>query len=157
MTSQSVEQLTARLRSAGLRVTAPRLSVLQALEQRPHADTDTITRLVRAELGSVSSQAVYNVLAALVDTGLVRRVEPAGSPALHELRVGDNHHHVVCRRCGATSDVDCVVNRRPCLTPSETNGYLVDEAEVTFWGLCPVCQESPSPTPQGITHPMGTP
>jgi len=129
--------------------------VLQALQQRPHADTDTVMRLVRAELGSVSPQAIYNVLAALVETGLVRRIEPAGSPALHELRVADNHHHVVCRRCGATADVDCVVNRRPCLTPSEAHGYLLDEAEVTFWGLCPSCQESPSvdiPMRGGSSH-----
>jgi Fur family ferric uptake transcriptional regulator len=83
----------------------------------------------------------------LLETGLVRRIEPAGSPALHELRVGDNHHHVVCRRCGAAADVDCVVRRRPCLTPSETKGYLLDEAEVTFWGLCPTCQRTPATTP----------
>jgi Fur family ferric uptake transcriptional regulator len=128
------------LRASGLRVTAPRLGVLQALGARPHSDTDTVIQLVRANLGAVSAQAVYNVLAALVGVGLVRRIEPAGSPALYEVRVGDNHHHVVCRACGATTDVDCAVGRRPCLTPSETNGYVLDEAEVTFWGLCPGCQ-----------------
>jgi len=128
------------LRASGLRVTAPRLAVLLALRAQPHSDTDTVIRLVRADLGTVSAQAVYNVLAALVGVGLVRRIEPAGSPALYEIRVGDNHHHIVCRACGATTDVDCATGRRPCLTPSETNGYVLDEAEVTFWGLCPNCQ-----------------
>lgn len=128
------------LRAAGLRVTAPRIAVLRALRSCPHADTEKVIARVRADLGSVSPQAVYNVLAALVDAGLVRRIEPAGSAALYEGRVGDNHHHAVCRRCGATTDIDCVVRRRPCLTPSETHGYLLDEAEVTFWGICPACQ-----------------
>ncbi|HET9092586.1 MAG TPA: transcriptional repressor, partial [Acidimicrobiales bacterium] len=109
--------------------------------ERPHVDTDTVIALVRGRLGSVSPQAVYNVLAALVEAGLVRRIQPASSPALYEVRVGDNHHHIVCRRCRATADVDCVVGRRPCLTPSETAGYAIDEAEVTFWGLCPSCQQ----------------
>jgi Fur family ferric uptake transcriptional regulator len=127
------------LRAAGLRVTAPRLGVLLALGSAPHADTDTVIGLVRDDLGSVSAQAVYNVLAALVEVGLVRRIEPAGSPARYEVRVGDNHHHIVCRACGATTDVDCAVGRRPCLTPSETRGFVLDEAEVTFWGLCPEC------------------
>ncbi|MDR3647606.1 MAG: Fur family transcriptional regulator [Acidimicrobiales bacterium] len=140
-------ELAEALRSSGLRVTAPRLGVLTALRARPHSDTDSVIRAVRLDLGSVSAQAVYNVLAALVDVGLVRRIEPAGSPALYEVRVSDNHHHVVCRRCGATADVDCAVGRRPCLTPSETSGYLLDEAEVTFWGLCPACQTEPGTTP----------
>jgi len=131
------------LRAARLRVTAPRLGVMGALGAQPHSDTDTVIRAVRRDVGSVSAQAVYNVLAALVEVGLVRRIEPAGSPALYELRVGDNHHHIVCRACGATTDVDCAVGRRPCLTPAETRGYALDEAEVTFWGLCPDCQ---SPT-----------
>jgi len=137
-------ELADALRTCGLRVTAPRLGVLLALRSRPHSDTETVIRAVRLELGSVSAQAVYNVLAALVDVGLVRRIEPAGSPALYEVRVGDNHHHIVCRICGATTDVDCAVGRRPCLTPSESHGYDLDEAEVTFWGLCPGCQSSPS-------------
>jgi len=140
-------ELAEALRSSGLRVTAPRLGVLTALRAQPHSDTDSVIRAVRLDLGSVSAQAVYNVLAALVDVGLIRRIEPAGSPALYEVRVGDNHHHIVCRRCGATADVDCAVGRRPCLTPSETSGYLLDEAEVTFWGLCPACQEEPGATP----------
>ena len=140
-------ELAGALRASGLRVTAPRLGVMQALRARPHSDTESVIRAVRRDLGSVSAQAVYNVLAALVDVGLVRRVEPAGSPALYELRVGDNHHHIVCRGCGSTTDVDCVVGRRPCLTPSETHGFALDEAEVTFWGLCPECQASDSPVP----------
>ncbi|MDA8102091.1 MAG: Fur family transcriptional regulator [Nitrospiraceae bacterium] len=137
----SRETFVAALRSAGLRTTGPRLATLNALELRPHADTDTLIRHVRAELGTVSAQAVYNVLATLVQAELVRRIEPAGSSALYELRVGDNHHHVVCRLCGAVADVDCAVGYRPCLTPSETRGYLLDEAEVTYWGYCPSCQE----------------
>jgi Fur family transcriptional regulator, stress-responsive regulator len=137
----------ALLRGAGLRVTAPRLGVMLALQARPHTDTDAVIRAVREGLGSVSSQAVYNVLAALVDVGLVRRIEPAGSPALYEVRVGDNHHHIVCRACGATTDVDCAVGQRPCLTPSETAGYVLDEAEVTFWGLCPDCHSSAEDPP----------
>lgn len=136
------------LRAARLRVTAPRLGVMLALAGQPHSDTDTVIRAVRRDLGSVSAQAVYNVLAA-VEVGLVRRIEPAGSPALYEIRVGDNHHHIVCRTCGATSDVDCAVGRRPCLTPAETRGYVLDEAEVTFWGLCPDCQ---SPTRGSATN-----
>ncbi len=142
--------LAVALRASGLRVTAPRLGVMQALRSRPHADTDTVIRIVREDLGAVSAQAVYNVLAALVAVGLVRRTEPAGSTARYEMRVGDNHHHIVCRACGATIDVDCAVGRRPCLTPSETSGYLLDEAEVTFWGLCPDCQAG-STTAAGAT------
>ncbi len=143
----------AALRAAGLRVTGPRLGVLDALGRRPHSDTDTVIRAVRRELGSVSDQAVYNVLAALVDVGLVRRIEPAGSPPLYEVRVGDNHHHIVCRDCGATTDVDCAVGRRPCLTPAETRGYVLDEAEVTFWGRCPECQSSEAGTGPVVTSP----
>jgi Fe2+ or Zn2+ uptake regulation protein len=127
------------LRAAGLRVTATRTAVLMVLAERPHAAAEEVLVDVRRRIGSASTQAVYNVLAALSAAEVVRRIEPAGSPARYEVRVGDNHHHVVCRRCGATADVDCVVGRRPCLTPSETHGYLVDEAEVTFWGLCPAC------------------
>jgi Fe2+ or Zn2+ uptake regulation protein len=133
------------LRSVGLRVTSTRLAVLRALAARPHADAEHIISDVRDRLGSVSPQTVYSVLGAFVDSGVVRRIEPAGSPALHELRVGDNHHHVVCRRCGATADIDCAVGARPCLTPSQAHGYVLDEAEVTFWGLCPGCQASIRP------------
>lgn len=131
-----------RLRGAHLRVTAARLAVLRALEGHPHADARALVADTRRQLGSVSSQTVYSILSAYEQAGLVRRIEPAGSAALHELRAGDNHHHVVCRGCGATRDIDCAVGRRPCLTPSETHGYALDEAEVTFWGTCPSCQEA---------------
>ena len=127
------------LRACGLRVTRPRLAVLAALEGAPHADADTVAELARASLGAVSIQAVYDVLRALTDAGLVRRIEPAGSSARYELRVGDNHHHVVCRSCGAIADVDCAVGEAPCIDPAESHGFIVDEAEVTYWGLCPAC------------------
>jgi len=129
-----------QLRAAGLRVTRPRLSVLHVLAERPHVDADTIVTAARSLHPSLSPQAVYGVLKALVAGGLARRVEPAGAPALYELRVGDNHHHLVCRSCGAVADVDCTVGRAPCLTPSDTAGFVVDEAEVVFWGLCPACR-----------------
>jgi Fe2+ or Zn2+ uptake regulation protein len=134
--------LAERIRSAGLRVTATRLAVLRSLARLPHSGTESVIGAVRDELGTVAPQTVYNVLHAFVEAGVVRRVEPAGSPARHELRVGDNHHHVVCRRCGRTADIDCAVGERPCLTPSETHGYLLDEAEITFWGVCPDCQQA---------------
>lgn len=127
------------LRAAALRVTRPRLAVLTAVHASPHADTDTIARLVREDLGDVSTQAVYDVLRALTTAGLVRRIEPSGSVARYEARVGDNHHHVVCRSCGAIADVDCAVGYTPCLTASDDHGFAIDEAEVTYWGLCPDC------------------
>ena len=127
------------LRGASLRVTRPRIAVLAAVHDHPHADTDSIIGVVRAELGDVSTQAVYDVLRALTDAGLVRRIEPAGSVARYESRVADNHHHVVCRSCGAVADVDCAVGHTPCLTASDDHGYSIDEAEVTYWGLCPTC------------------
>lgn len=129
-----------RLRDAGLRVTAPRLAVLDVLAAHPHATAETVARHTRAKIGRVSTQAVYDVLAACTAAGLVRRIEPAGSPARFETRTGDNHHHLVCRSCGRTTDVDCTVGARPCLTPSDDAGYVLDEAEVVFWGLCPHCQ-----------------
>ena len=128
------------LRQHGLRVTRPRLAVLEVLTRGGHLEVDEIARQVRGRIASVSTQAVYDVLGALSRAGLARRIEPAGSPALFEARVGDNHHHIVCRGCGAIEDVDCVVGERPCLTPSTDHGFEVDEAEVTFWGLCPSCQ-----------------
>jgi Fur family ferric uptake transcriptional regulator len=131
---------SALLRSAALRVTAPRVAVLQEVHHRPHSDVDTIVTGVRERIGSVSTQAVYDVLRALTEAGLVRRIEPAGSPARFEARVGDNHHHVVCRGCGAISDVDCAVGEAPCLEPSSADGFAIDEAEVTYWGLCPGCR-----------------
>lgn len=127
------------LRSAALRVTQPRRAVLTVVHSHPHADTETITRLVRERLPAVSSQAVYDVLRALTAARLVRRIEPAGSVARYEARVGDNHHHLVCRSCGVVADVDCAVGAAPCLTPAEDHGFAVDEAEVTYWGVCPAC------------------
>ena len=129
----------AALRTAGLRVTAPRRAVLAALADHPHSTADAVATVVRDELGSVSTQAVYDVLAVCVDVGLVRRIEPAGSAARYETRTGDNHHHVVCRSCGVIADVDCAVGEVPCLTPSDHNGFTLDEAEVIYWGLCPDC------------------
>jgi Fur family ferric uptake transcriptional regulator len=130
------------LRGAALRVTRPRVAVLTAVHAHAHADTDSIIRIVRAELGEVSAQAVYDVLRALTAAGLVRRIEPAGSTARYEARVGDNHHHVVCRSCGDIADVDCAVGDAPCLTASDDHGYVIDEAEVVYWGLCPACSTS---------------
>jgi Fur family ferric uptake transcriptional regulator len=130
-----------QLRAAGLRVTRPRLAVLGVLADRPHADADTIVTCARDLHPTLSPQAVYGVLKALVARGLARRIEPAGAPALFELRVGDNHHHLVCRSCGAVADVDCAVGAAPCLSPSDAAGFVVDEAEVVFWGLCSNCQK----------------
>lgn len=130
------------LRAAELRVTRPRVAVLGAVHNLPHADTDSIIGAVRADLGEVSHQAVYDVLRALTLAGLVRRIQPSGSVARYEARVGDNHHHVVCRSCGAIADVDCAVDTTPCLTASDNHGFVIDEAEVTYWGLCPDCQSN---------------
>jgi Fur family ferric uptake transcriptional regulator len=127
------------LRNAALRVTRPRLAVLAAVHGNPHADTDSIINAVRADLGDVSHQAVYDVLRALTANGLVRRIQPSGSPARYESRVGDNHHHVVCRSCGSIADVDCAVGEVPCLTAVDDAGYEIDEAEVIYWGRCPDC------------------
>lgn len=128
------------LKDAGLRVTAPRLAVLDWLAEHPHATADQVAEGVRARLGSVSTQAVYDVLNACSGAGLLRRIEPAGHPARYETRTGDNHHHLVCRSCGRTADVDCVHGAAPCLEPSSAAGFAVDEAEILFWGLCPGCQ-----------------
>ncbi len=130
------------LKGAELRVTRPRVAVLSAVHAHPHADTDALIRAVRADLGDVSHQAVYDVLRALTSARLVRRIEPAGSVARYEARVGDNHHHVVCRHCGAIADVDCAVDETPCLTASDDNGFVIDEAEVIYWGTCPACSTS---------------
>lgn len=130
------------LRGADLRVTKPRLAVLRAVGRHPHADTGSLLAAVRTEEPAVSHQAVYDVLGALTDSGLVRKIQPAGSTARYELRVGDNHHHVVCRSCGAVADVDCAVGHTPCLDASDNQGFVIDEAEVTYWGLCPACVTS---------------
>ena len=133
------------LREAGLRVTRPRLAVLTAVHDRPHADTNSIVDAARDDLGDVSLQAVYDVLRALTDARLVRRIEPAGSVARYESRVDDNHHHVICRSCGTIADVDCAAGATPCLTPSDAHGFAIDEAEVIYWGRCPECAASPAP------------
>jgi Fur family transcriptional regulator, stress-responsive regulator len=134
------------LRAADLRVTRPRVAVLEAVEANPHADTETILDAVRLGLPDVSRQAIYDVLSALTAANLVRRIQPSGSVARYESRVGDNHHHVVCRSCGAIEDVDCAVGDAPCLTASDDDGklagYVLDEAEVIYWGLCPDCSTS---------------
>lgn len=132
------------LRGAALRVTRPRLAVLAAVHANPHADTDSIFDAVREELPKVSQQAVYDVLRALSAAGLVRRIQPAGSVARYESRVGDNHHHVVCRSCGVIADVDCAVGATPCLSASDDQGFSIDEAEVTYWGVCPDCVAEPA-------------
>jgi len=136
--------LEAQLRAASLRVTRPRLAVLAALSSHPHVDTDTVIRLVRTEHPGISHQAVYDVLRALTEAGIVRRIQPAGANARYETRVGDNHHHIVCRSCGAIADVECAVGHAPCLTASTDHGFVVDEAEVVFWGVCPDCATSRS-------------
>jgi Fur family ferric uptake transcriptional regulator len=128
------------LRAAGLRQTRPRVAVLSAVHEQSHADTESIIQAVRAAIGEVSHQAVYDVLRALTTAGLVRRIQPSGSVARYESRVADNHHHVVCRSCGAIADVDCAVGHAPCLTASDDGGFTIDEAEVTYWGLCPDCR-----------------
>ena len=128
-----------QLRAVGLRVTAPRLATLDWLAGHPHATAEQVADGVRRRLGSVSTQAIYDVLHACTQTGLLRRIEPAGHPARYETRTHDNHHHLVCRLCGRTEDVDCVIGEAPCLEPDATAGFLVDEAEVLFWGLCPKC------------------
>lgn len=130
-----------QLRESGLRVTPTRLAALAALTEHPHADADAVITAVREQLGAASVQAVYDVLHALTAAGLVRQIEPAGHPARYERRVGDNHHHVVCRACGAIDDVDCAVGHAPCLVPSSSS-FTVETAEVTYWGLCPACQNA---------------
>ena len=140
MTSTSRVDLAGVLRDAGLRVTASRLAVLSAVTEAQHITAEQVKMAVRDRVGTISTQAAYDVLGALTRAGLVRRIEPAGSPARYETRVGDNHHHAVCRSCGAITDVDCVVGEPPCLLPSNASGFVIDEAEVIFWGMCPTCQ-----------------
>lgn len=133
------------LREHGVQVTAQRLAVLRAVSDNPHCTADDITEDVRAEIGTISRQAVYDALKVLVDKGIIRRIQPAGSPTRYEDRVGDNHHHVICRRCGKTVDVECAVGEAPCLTAAADSGYQIDEAEVIYWGTCPDCRaEHPS-------------
>ena len=135
-------ELESMLRGASLRVTRPRVAVLSTVHDHPHADTNSVIGLVREQLGEVSQQAVYDVLRALTETGLLRRIQVAGSVARYEARVGDNHHHVVCRSCGTIADVDCAVGVAPCLTAADDHGYVIDEAEVVYLGLCSACSAS---------------
>jgi Fur family transcriptional regulator, stress-responsive regulator len=142
------------LRRHGMQVTPQRLAVLQAVAERPHSTTDDVDAVVRAEIGSVSRQAVYDALAALTEKGIIRRIQPAGSPARYETRVVDNHHHLICRSCGQVVDVDCAVGYAPCLTAADDAGYEIDEAEVFFWGRCPVCA-APTSDPSTGRGPHG--
>ncbi len=144
----SRETSDALLRRHGMHVTAQRLAVLQAVSDQPHSTADDIYTLVRAEIGAISRQAVYDALAALTDKGLFRRIQPAGSSARYESRVGDNHHHLICRTCGRMVDVDCAVGYMPCLTAADGLGFEIDEAEVTYWGRCPQCLAA-TPVPAG--------
>jgi Fur family ferric uptake transcriptional regulator len=136
----------ALLREHGVQVTAQRLAVLRAVAERPHSTAAEIDAEVRSEIGAVSIQAVYDALGALTEKGIIRRIQPAGSPARYEDRVGDNHHHLICRSCGRTDDVDCAIGEAPCLMAADTAGYEVDEAEVIYWGRCPECAASPATT-----------
>jgi Fur family ferric uptake transcriptional regulator len=137
-----VADAEALLRGRGLQVTAQRLAVLRAVSTRPHSTADGIEKIVRADLGGVSRQAVYDALGVLTEKGLLRRIQPAGSPARYEDRVGDNHHHLICRACGRMVDVDCAVGYTPCLTAADDSAYEIDEAEVIYWGRCPDCVAS---------------
>ena len=130
---------SAILRRHGVPITAQRLAVLRAVSSRPHSTADAIAEAVRAEIGVISRQSVYNALGMLAEKGLIRRIQPSGSTALYEDRVGDNHHHLICRTCGKTADVDCSVGKAPCLSASDNSGFQIDEAEVIYWGTCPEC------------------
>jgi len=140
------------LRAQGVQVTAQRLAVLRAVSLHPHASADDLAGFVRTDIGAISRQAVYDTLGLLVEVGLIRRIQPAGSPARYEDRVADNHHHLVCRRCGDVVDVDCAVGQVPCLTAADDQGYLIDEAEVCFWGRCPACQSGSAPVATDAQH-----
>jgi len=144
MTLPPTPSTAGELRGAGLRVTAARVALLETVRDGDHLGVEAITSGVRERIGHVSLQAVYDALHALTDAGLVRRIEPAGSPARFEGRVSDNHHHVVCRSCGAVADVDCAVGEAPCLTASDDHGFAIDEAQVIYWGLCPGCSTARS-------------
>lgn len=139
MTAPQTPSAADELRGAGLRVTAARVALLETVREGDHLDAESIASGVRDRVGHISLQAVYEALHALTSTGLLRRIEPPGSPARFEGRVGDNHHHLICRSCGAVQDVDCAVGHAPCLTAADDHGYSVDEAEVVYWGLCPTC------------------
>ena len=148
MSQEASADNDALLRRHGLQVTAQRLAVLRAVSGRPHRTADDIHTVVRAEIGAISRQAVYDALAVLTDKDLLRRIQPAGSPARYEDRVGDNHHHLICRTCNRMVDVDCAVGETPCLTAADDSGYEIDEAEVIYWGRCPACVAA-APVPSG--------
>ena len=133
------------LRQHGVQVTAQRLAVMRAVSARPHATADDLANDVRSLIGSISRQAVYDTVGVLVDRNLIRRIQPAGSAARYEARVGDNHHHLICRACGSTLDIDCAVGAVPCLTADDDHGFEIDEAEVIYWGRCPACRKVPAP------------
>lgn len=141
---------TALLRQHGVQVTAQRLAVLRAVSDAPHSTAADVNAAVRDEIGAISTQAVYDAVGILTDKGIIRRIQPAGSPARYEIRVGDNHHHLICRQCGQMADVDCVVGEAPCLTAADASGYEVDEAEVVFWGRCPACLATGAVQPNAI-------
>lgn len=134
------------LRTHGVHVTAQRLAVLRAVDAHPHSTADTVHEVARTEIGAISRQSVYDTLNSFTEMGLVRRIQPIGSPALYESRVGDNHHHVICRDCGDVADVDCAVGHTPCLIASNSHGFAIDEADVTYWGICPTCHCAASAT-----------
>jgi Fur family ferric uptake transcriptional regulator len=136
-----IEDPAQLLREKGIQVTAQRVAVLNAVSANPHSTADEVSAVVRGEIGAISKQAVYDALGMLSEKGLIRRIQPAGSSALYEDRVGDNHHHVICRQCGMTADVDCAVGKKPCLKASDDAGFEIDEAEVIYWGTCPKCQK----------------
>jgi Fur family ferric uptake transcriptional regulator len=146
VSSREVADPAEVLRRNGVQVTAQRLAVLRSVDAMPHATTDEIEESVRSEIGAVSRQAVYDALGTLTDKGLIRRIQPARSSARYESRVADNHHHVVCRLCGTTADVDCAVGERPCLEAVDNHGFEIDEAEVIYWGTCPACQRAANET-----------
>lgn len=148
--SDGVEEL---LRENGLQVTAQRIAIKTAVSLHPHATADELTEDVRSVIGSISRQAVYDTLSVFVDKNLIRRIEPAGSAALYEDRVGDNHHHLICRECRVVLDIDCAVGSRPCLTADDDRGFEIDEAEVVYWGRCPTCLEQTNQLPTSTTHP----
>jgi Fe2+ or Zn2+ uptake regulation protein len=139
----------ALLRRHGVQVTAQRLAVLRAVSDQPHSTAATLAAIVRSEIGAISLQAVYDALATLTDKGIIRRIQPAGSPARYEDRVDDNHHHLICRACGRMVDIDCVVSETPCLTAANESGYEIDEAEIIYWGRCPDCVAAAAVSPGG--------
>jgi Fur family ferric uptake transcriptional regulator len=141
----AVDEEAGRLRAAGMRVTSARLAILEVVRTGRHPAADDVARAVRERVGHVTLQAVYEALGAFTEAGLLRKIDIGTGPARYEARVGDNHHHLVCRRCGAVEDVDCAVGHAPCLEPAARMGYVVDEAEVTYWGLCADCQQAPVP------------